>query len=449
MCTAELFEVEWFEPLHGASDYTPGSVSISPCAEEALASWLLRYAAPWALAPETLLLDRAEAGLIDRADWWRRPDPWLLERLAVRTGLAHSALAGMTFLHFSCQDWREEMFERFARWRFQRPHTIKRCLHRFAICPQCLAEDPTPYVRRLWMLGWAGVCPIHACLLWARCPQCDQTLRLPTLGAQRPFTPERCRRCGVLLRTAALIPAYPLAMRLQELLLAHRPAAAVPLPDIGLLQWPAAMALFEFLLGMVWDGPAHRLRNQLFARVHRDWDLTEELGDKHYDGLLILAWLLDQWPQHLQVAAAILETPHSPQQLRRWRRLDLGLKASIGQVFVHAWPDEGHPPDRAQWGPWIDTLPLTGEQLRVLAAQDHYRWRRVRLLALADLRDGMSVEKTAARAGVIPRTVCRWLKRGIQGGLQAALERAYAKTGPTQMLEVADARSSASAPEPC
>jgi transposase len=448
MFTAELFEVELFEPPEPARSCIPLAVSVTAYADEALASWLLRYAVPLAVAPEILLLDRADAELIDRADWWRRPDTELLARLAARTGLAEAALVTMTFLDWSPQEWHEEMSERFARWRFQLPRSTSRCPRRFVICPQCLIEDGMPYIRKLWMVGWTGVCEAHAQVLCDKCPQCHQTLQFPSLSTQRLFSPERCGRCGFHLRTAPQLPAHPLAVRFQALLHAHRTGTSVTLPGVGVLEWPAAIALFDVLLGMVWNGPKNRFRIQLFARIRRDLDLSAELGDGHYAGLLVLSWLLDQWPQHVRIAMATLKAPRPRQQLQRWPRLDADIKGSIEQVFIPAWPDESHDGDRAGWRSWIDTLPQTGDQLRALAAKDRFPSRRMRLLALADVRDGMPVEGAAKTASVLPKTLYRWLRRGAEGGLEAALDRPYGKLSQAQVLQIADWIATASAEEP-
>jgi transposase len=446
MSTADRFAVEWFEPpLPGC---TPWAVSIKPCAEEALASWLLRYVAPLGIPAEILLLDRTDAGLIERADWWRRPAPRLLAQLSARTGLAQPALAAMTFLNWPAQAWHEEIFERFARWRFQLPRSMSRCLHRFAICPQCLAEDQVPYVRKLWTLGWAGVCPLHTRVLLGKCPQCHQTLQLPLLSAYPLFAPQRCRRCGFHLSAAPLRPAHSLTVRLQERLLAHRHSATVPLPGLGTLQWPVAMAFFDILLGMVWNAPKSRSCDPLLARIRRDLDLTENPGEGHYEGLLILAWLLDQWPQRLRIALASLKAPHPRQQLQRASQLHPDMRGSIEKIFLPAWPDETHPVAREVWRGWIDTLAQSADQLRALAAKDQFRSRRVRLLALADLRDGVPVQAAARTAGVVPNTLYRWLKRGAEWGLEAALARRYDTLSPAQTLEIADWIATASPDEP-
>ena len=69
----------------------------------------------------------------------------------------------------------------------------------------------------------------------------------------------------------------------------------------------------------------------------------------------------------------------------------------------------------ARWRAWIDNLPQTGEELRAQALRERLPHRRARLLAIADVRDGMPVEAAAEVADVRPRTLYRWIKRGARG----------------------------------
>ena len=82
-------------------------------------------------------------------------------------------------------------------------------------------------------------------------------------------------------------------------------------------------------------------------------------------------------------------------------------------------------------------LPETGEQLRARAAIDRFPHRRARLLALADVRDGMPVELAAEAAGVLPRTLYVWIKRGAKGGLESALDRQRGALNQAQAIEIA------------
>ena len=43
-------------------------------------------------------------------------------------------------------------------------------------CPQCLAQDSTPYFRKHWRLVFCVVCDVHGCELQDRCPHCKAPL---------------------------------------------------------------------------------------------------------------------------------------------------------------------------------------------------------------------------------------------------------------------------------
>lgn len=81
----------------------------------------------------------------------------------------------------------------------------------------------------------------------------------------------------------------------------------VKLQELGALEWPLAMALFDALLDMTWLQAVPRTRHPLFARIKEELQLTQGVGEENYDGLLILAWLLASWPQNMRVAVECLE----------------------------------------------------------------------------------------------------------------------------------------------
>ena len=112
------------------------------CRDEALASWLLRYAEPFEVSPEDLLLPRAEMELAGPSDWWRRPHPTLLEHLAQATGIDAVALADLT-LRPGDEDT-DDPRDRFAGVRFRAPGTASRHKRRIAVCPHCLRTIRCP-----------------------------------------------------------------------------------------------------------------------------------------------------------------------------------------------------------------------------------------------------------------------------------------------------------------
>jgi transposase len=213
-------------------------------------------------------------------------------------------------------------------------------------------------------------------------------------------------------------------VELQRRLIQGRAAGEIRLPEIGAISWPVAVALFDALLGIVWLDTRPKFRAQFFARVEKDFR-CEPLGDAADSAaaFTILAWMLEDWPNHMHVAMATLRAVRPRRQMQRWPHLVPEVSSEVERILFSGWPNERHPENRAWWREWIDTLPKTGAELRRQAACERIPHRRARLLALADVRDGMPVEAAAEVAQVIPRTLYNWLRRGAEGGLDATLER--------------------------
>lgn len=115
----DLFEVELLEPMADEPaahrSRLPGQVT--PFAGEALASWLLRYAEPFGIAPEDLPLRNGEIGLATHGDWSRRPHPALIEQLAQATGADPMIVADLTL--WSGDEAADDLRDRFSALRFR------------------------------------------------------------------------------------------------------------------------------------------------------------------------------------------------------------------------------------------------------------------------------------------------------------------------------------------
>ncbi|HVR92940.1 MAG TPA: TniQ family protein [Casimicrobiaceae bacterium] len=418
---AEIYEVEFFDTEVVEAPRLPAR--IAPLPDEALASWLLRFADPFGVSPEVLLLGDAESDLAAHPEWWRKPDPLLIAALTRGTGVSGDHIRSLSFVDWPDDGRDDALPDRFCHQRFtiERP---SRQTRRIGVCPDCFSEDETPYVRRTWTLGWLAACPIHGVVLARTCPECGTKLRLPALSSRDHFAPGRCPRCAFRLARVPTSLAPEMVLRFQQRLLDGRPAGIVNLPEVGALAWPVAVALFDVLIGAIWIDTKPAARDQLFARITRDLS-AEPFGEitDTYQSLAILAWMFDAWPMRAQAALAILRAVRPRRQMQRWPNLDAKIHALVEQLMLGAWPDESPGPERAWWRAWIDTLPETGDDLRAQAARERLPHRRARLLAIADVRDGLPVEVAAEVADVLPRTLYRWIKRGAKGGLRAALER--------------------------
>lgn len=417
----ELFAVELIEAGQDGPRVLPASVV--PLPGEALASWLLRYAASFGVAPETLLLGDAEAELAADPDWWRNPDPLIVAAIARATGTTTGEILAMSFASWRDLGRDDGAPDRFARQRFTSPKPLQHVRH-IGVCPACLSDDEEPYIRRDWTLTWAACCPIHSAALVRACPECGGKLRLRSLKSREFFAADRCSRCSARLACAPVRLVPEPVIGLQRRLIEGRAAGEILLPEIGPVRWPVAVALFDALLGIVWLDTRPKFREPFFARVEKDL-CCEPFGDAADSAaaFAILAWMLGDWPDHMHAATATLRAVRPRRQMQRWPHLSPEVCSEVERILFSAWPDERHPENRAWWRGWIDTLPETGAELRSQAARERIPHRRARLLALADVRDGMPVEAAAEVARVIPRTLYNWLRRGAEGGIDAALER--------------------------
>lgn len=446
MSPAEIYEVEFLDAAAVKAPALPARVT--PLPDEALASWLLRFAEPFAVAPDALLLGDGEMDLANHPDWWRKPDPLIVAALARGTGVSREHVRSLSFADWPDDGHADAVPERFSRQRFtsERPSLQPR---RIGICPDCLAEDEAPYVRRTCAIGWLAACPIHGTVLVRACPECGAKLRLPALSDRAHFAPDRCARCAHRLAGATSLYAAAPVLRFQRRILEGRPHGVVELPEIGKITWPVAVALFDALLGAVWIDTKLAARDVLFARIARDLGTAPlgELADS-YQGLAILAWMLEAWPARTQAALAMLRAVRPRRQMQRWPVLDVAIRDQVKALFLAAWPDERSNGERGWWRAWIDNLPQTGEELRAQALRERLPHRRARLVAIADVRDGLSVEAAAEVADVRPRTVYRWIKRGARGGLEAALERPSGQLSGLQAAQLAEWIAAASPDEP-
>lgn len=64
-------------------------------------------------------------------------------------------------------------------------------------CELCLRSDSTPYIRQLWRLACAYICPQHGTILRELCPTCQQAFKMPAYKhgcGDRPL--RQCHACG-------------------------------------------------------------------------------------------------------------------------------------------------------------------------------------------------------------------------------------------------------------
>lgn len=167
-----------------------GSPQILP--GEAVSAWIWRLAVRHRRTPKTVLRLWDCFARPDRLDFTDTPpDTW---RMAVSTGSPRTtiddALAlGKTLLSDPA----------YACLTADVDHNGQQMpIYRY--CPQCLAGDAQPFIRRSWRLAYSVVCRKHHIVLHDRCPHCMARINLTYLN---PIW----REIGMIDRTAANCPS--------------------------------------------------------------------------------------------------------------------------------------------------------------------------------------------------------------------------------------------------
>jgi hypothetical protein len=421
---SDLYEFAPFDPVE--EGYSNGCLPyyVAPAHEEALVSWLARLARRLGVSVQMLVRSAGITADFDvDSPWWFRPEPTMIARIAARSGVQSSRLREMTFAEWAPAIRNDEAIEAFSA--SPQRFTVRKITQPLVVCTQCLREDRDPYLRLSWMLGWIGLCPIHKSVLTSCCPQCRFPLRVPELTSVGPYPLHRCGRCNTELLGADAHPAHEQAVRLQAALLEGKRQGMAELGDLEPIPWSVAVAVLGTLFELVWIGPPARHRARLYSRVRRDLGLSRGLGlgeqGSRYGNLLLTAWLLDRWPRNLRSGVSILRSSPVNTLIGHHHDLNPATRVRLQELFQ---PVNNKPSRRRKsWRAWLDELPHTGEELRARACREALEHRRIRLIALAGLRDDKSVKEVAAAIRYQPETVSRWLREGATNGLEAMLER--------------------------
>jgi hypothetical protein len=317
---------------------------VEPKDNESLLSWLLRLATRLEVSLHTLVRgafwidDRRE-----RSQWWRRPEPQMLRRVADKTGVSLERLRGMTFESWSPVYRDDEASERFSAERF-RVEVSRRQGFRYVLCEQCLDADVAPYLRAPWAVGWVAVCPEHASIMTARCQKCRAKLRIGRPASIARFSPVTCVQCGNDLRYGLHAPAHPSVIRLQHALLEGKRHGRTDLAGIGHVSWMEVVALADVVLGMFWTDTMLAEQQRGYSLFQKECEISEtQLRSTRYCDLAFFAWLIESWPHGTGPQIAM-------DMLAHW------LSNKPNRIFRHLGVDWSDP-----WNPGPHQIP---EQIR-------------------------------------------------------------------------------------
>jgi TniQ len=313
---------------------------VEPMENEVLLSWLLRLATRLGVSLQTLV--RAAFWIDDRRErsqWWRRPEPQMLSRIAAKTGINIERLRGMTLESWSPVYRDDEAGERFSAERF-RVEVPRRQGFRYVFCEQCLDAYATPYLRTPWAIGWVAVCPEHASIMTARCQKCRAKLRIGRPSSVTRFSPATCVQCGNDLRYGLHEPAHPSVIRLQHALLEGKRDGTTELAGVGRLSWIEVVALADVVLGMFWTDTTLGEQQRSYWLFQKEYEFSEtQLVSTRYRDLAFFAWLTESWPDGTGPQIAM-------DMLARW------LSDKPNRIFRHLGVNWSDP-----WNPGLHQIP--------------------------------------------------------------------------------------------
>lgn len=161
-------------------------VHLKPKDDELLSSWLARLAISHGLAPQDIFSFFPFKYLPDDSDFIT--DEKFFKILSGNTGVSIATAKATTLKAYEWQIYQEYLpYWKGTPWLLLKYYGNVNRNESFNLqfCPYCLAEDDSPYFRRIWRLAFVVICNKHNTLLLDRCMKCGKYLDLFKTGGQR------------------------------------------------------------------------------------------------------------------------------------------------------------------------------------------------------------------------------------------------------------------------
>ncbi|MCR4378068.1 MAG: TniQ family protein [Rhodospirillales bacterium] len=176
-----------------------------PVSDESFSSWFCRTAWQNGLNPADLYRIGLPGARMHRIDLDRFACDELIETLAHYTDMDADDLRHRTF-----DAWNGRLIEDGAtveKLLWLPPAGTDRTCKSFGqqVCPDCLREQATPYLKRHWRLAFVTGCTRHHKLLIDRCPECSAPIQ-PLFTSMHVDSVATCWKCGFDLRKTPQTP---------------------------------------------------------------------------------------------------------------------------------------------------------------------------------------------------------------------------------------------------
>ena len=183
------------------SSLWPGHPAPKP--DETFASWFTRVAHANGLSAAQLLPIALPGTQLFSRDLDRLADPNLIDALARHTGLGKGQIRATTFAPYLGRLLEQDDGISKLPWIAPVGREASKRAFGQQICPLCLDEG-TPYLRRIWRLGFVTACSRHKVLLLDLCPQCACAISTTTRHRDQII----CPQCQYDLRRSPTEPAH-------------------------------------------------------------------------------------------------------------------------------------------------------------------------------------------------------------------------------------------------
>lgn len=201
-----------------------------PITDETFSSWCWRIAARFRLSlPELFTRLKIDASLFELDSGRIETN---IDCLAYITGIARDQLESLT--------WSPSIKRKRPLRSMTAIEGLIEPVCRY--CPQCLASDTVPYIRRLWRLSYITVCHVHRTALHEACPHCSA----PVSQRSRVTTAikvqlRQCHRCHENLSDATPLwgKAELIESLLEDQLMCTQLLASEINPPGGIAYWYA------------------------------------------------------------------------------------------------------------------------------------------------------------------------------------------------------------------
>ena len=186
----------------------PGKASVEPSwtvpvgllPDETISSWLIRAALTHGCSPGELTGWISPGWRAWMADVDRGVAEDRLPALAGHAGIEADAFRRAALVPIAARiEGRTPDPKKAWMWILTRGPVTARQERTAQYCPECLAQDRTPYYRLSWRLAWHTMCAVHGATLVDRCPVCASAVLPHRLDERAPHAAS-CAACEADLR---------------------------------------------------------------------------------------------------------------------------------------------------------------------------------------------------------------------------------------------------------